>query len=184
MNLKKIPAGINIPEDLYAIIEISAKSFPIKYEINKNFDVLFVDRFIPTAMFYPCNYGYINFTLCEDGDPLDILVISPYPLKPITVIRCRPIGLLNMVDESGNDEKVLAVPHKKICNDYNHIQDIDDLPILFKKKIEHFFQQYKALEEKKWTKIKKWENVKFTKEKILTCYMRANNFIKKRKIKN
>ncbi|QCI25866.1 inorganic diphosphatase [Buchnera aphidicola] len=166
MNLKNVPAGKNIPHDIYVIIEIPYQSYPIKYEIDKKTNNLFVDRFIPTAMFYPCNYGYINQTLSDDGDPLDVLIPVPYKLQFSCVIRCRPIGMLSMVDESGTDNKIIAVPHKKICSDYKNIQDIDDLSIDYKTQITHFFQHYKDLEKKKWVKIIGFENTKSAKSQI------------------
>lgn len=158
MSFANVPAGKELPNDLYAIIEIPAESSPIKYEVDKDADALFVDRFMPAPMFYPANYGYINKTLADDGDPLDVLVIAPHAVVPGAVIRCRPVGVLNMSDESGEDFKVLAVPHKKIAQGYEDIQDIDDVPELLKKQIEHFFENYKKLEEGKWVKTDGWSN--------------------------
>ncbi|MXP56390.1 inorganic diphosphatase [Pantoea sp. Mhis] len=168
MDLNQIPAGKNPPEDLYVIIEIPANSNPIKYEINKKFSTLFVDRFIPTAMFYPCNYGYINNTLSLDGDPVDVLIPTPYPLLPTSVIRCRPIGMLKMSDESGIDSKLIAVPHKQLTKEYDYIEDIKDLPETLKLQIIHFFENYKKLEEHKWVKVNGWSNVFEAKKEILS----------------
>lgn len=110
MSLLNVPAGKDLPEDIYVVIEIPANADPIKYEVDKESGALFVDRFMSTAMFYPCNYGYINHTLSLDGDPVDVLVPTPYPLQPGSVVRCRPVGVLKMTDESGEDAKLVAVP--------------------------------------------------------------------------
>jgi inorganic pyrophosphatase len=112
MSYQNIPAGKDLPEDIYVVIEIPANSSPVKYEIDKDADALFVDRFMASPMFYPANYGYINNTLADDGDALDVLVVTPYPVIPGSVIRCRPVGVLNMTDEAGEDAKLLAVPHE------------------------------------------------------------------------
>lgn len=175
MNLNAVPSGKKIPEDIYVIIEISSHSNPIKYEFNKKLNLLFVDRFIPTPMFYPCNYGFINQTLSNDGDPLDALVHSPYPILPGSVIRCKPIGVLNMHDESGEDHKIITIPHPKTCLEYSSIEDIQDLPSILKKQIIHFFEHYKNLENNKWVKIIGWKNEKIAKEIILSA---CHNFKK------
>ena len=130
MSLLNVPAGKDLPEDIYVVIEIPANADPIKYEVDKESGALFVDRFMSTAMFYPCNYGYINHTLSLDGDPVDVLVPTPYPLQPGSVIRCRPVGVLKMTDESGEDAKLVAVPHTKLSKEYDHIKDVNDLPEL------------------------------------------------------
>lgn len=181
MNLNNIPAGIKIPEDVYVIIEIPAYNNPIKYEVNKKFGTIFVDRFIQTPMFYPCNYGYINKTLSMDGDPVDVLILSPYSLLPGVTIRSRPIGLLRMTDESGDDAKIICVPNSKITKEYDYIKDIQDLPKYLKFKIEHFFKHYKDLEKNKWIKIKNWENKESAKKEILASFNREKK-IKKKKI--
>lgn len=156
MSLNLIPAANNIEkitEDFNVIIEIPAHSDPVKYEIDKESGALMVDRFIGTAMSYPANYGYIPHTLCDDGDPLDVLVITPYPLIHGAVIRARPLGMLKMVDESGGDAKLIAVPINKLCPMYEGIKDILDLPPLLLQQIEFFFQHYKGLEPGKWVKL-------------------------------
>ncbi len=158
MGYNTIPAGKDLPNDIYVAIEIPANASPIKYEIDKDMDALLVDRFMATPMFYPANYGYINNTLADDGDPLDVLVITPYPVVPGSVIRSRPVGVLKMSDEAGGDEKLLAVPHEKLTQLYNDIQDIDDVPQLLKDQIVHFFENYKDLEKGKWVKVEGWEN--------------------------
>ncbi|WP_413111240.1 inorganic diphosphatase [Thaumasiovibrio sp. DFM-14] len=173
MSLNQVPAGKNLPEDIYVVIEIPANADPIKYEVDKDSGAIFVDRFMSTPMFYPCNYGYVNHTLSLDGDPVDVLVPTPYPLVPGAVIRCRPVGVLKMTDESGEDAKVLAVPHSKISKEYDHIQDVTDLPELLKAQITHFFERYKELETGKWVKVEGWADAAAAKEEILSSYARA-----------
>ncbi len=174
MSYSKIPAGNDLPNDFNVVIEIPANHDPIKYEIED--DALFVDRFVATPMFYPANYGYIPGTLSEDGDALDVLVISPYPVMPGSVIRSRPIGILNMTDESGPDAKLIAVPHKKLTKQYEHIQDIGDAPELLLKQIEHFFENYKDLEEGKWVKVENWSNAEDARKEVMSSrerYLKA-----------
>lgn len=174
MSLNDVPAGKELPEDIYVVIEIPANTDPIKYEVDKKFDAIFVDRFMSTSMFYPCNYGYINQTLSLDGDPVDVLVPTPYPIQTGVVIRCRPIGILKMIDESGEDAKLVAVPHSKLTKEYDYIKDINDLPKLLRNKIKHFFEHYKDLESGKWVKIEGWENADIAKDEILSSFKRAN----------
>ena len=156
MSLINVPAGKDLPEDIYVVIEIPANADPIKYEVDKETGCLFVDRFMSTAMFYPCNYGYINHTLSLDGDPVDVLVPTPYPLQPGSVIRCRPVGVLKMTDEAGEDAKLVAVPHSKMTKEYDHVKDVNDLPELLRAQISHFFEHYKDLEKGKWAKVSGW----------------------------
>ncbi len=174
MSLHLIPAGQNVPTDIYVIIEIPANANPIKYEIHKDTGALFVDRFISTPMFYPCNYGYINHTLSLDLDPVDVLVPTPYPLRPGSVIRCRPVGVLNMIDESGKDAKIIAVPHNKITKEYDKIKDVDDLPELLLAQISHFFNHYKNLEKGKWVKIEGWADTTAAHAEIIASFARAD----------
>jgi inorganic pyrophosphatase len=173
MSLSNVPAGKNLPDDLYVIIEIPANADPIKYEVDKNSGALFVDRFMTAPMFYPCNYGYVNHTLSLDGDPVDVLVPSPYPLQAGSVIRCRPVGVLKMSDESGEDAKIIAVPHDKLSQEYRDIHDIQDVPELLKAQISHFFENYKTLEPNKWVKVEGWADAAAAREEILTSYQRA-----------
>ncbi|PPI88505.1 inorganic diphosphatase [Candidatus Pantoea edessiphila] len=175
MSLDQVPAGIKIPQDIYVIIEIPANDNPVKYEINKQSHVLFVDRFISTTMFYPCNYGYINNTLSLDGDPIDVLVPTPYPLKSQSVIRCRPVGILKMIDDSGEDSKLIAVPHTSVSKEYDHINNVTDLPELLRSQIVHFFSHYKDLEKGKWAKISSWDDVIAAKNEIISSIERAKN---------
>lgn len=167
MSYQNIPAGKDLPNDIYVVIEIPANSSPVKYEIDKDADALFVDRFMASPMFYPANYGYINHTLADDGDALDVLVVTPYTVVPGSVIRCRPVGVLNMTDEAGEDAKLLAVPHEKLTQAYNHVQDISDLPEMLINQIKEFFENYKNLEKGKWVKVESWEGVESAKAKIL-----------------
>ena len=166
MSYQNIPAGKDLPHDIYVVIEIPANSSPVKYEIDKDADALFVDRFMASPMFYPANYGYINNTLADDGDALDVLVLTPYPVVPGSVIRCRPVGVLNMTDEAGEDAKLLAVPHEKLTQAYNDVQDITDLPEMLRNQIKEFFENYKNLEKGKWVKVESWEGVESAKAKI------------------
>ncbi|VAY02193.1 Inorganic pyrophosphatase [Arsenophonus endosymbiont of Aleurodicus dispersus] len=173
MSLKNIPAGEKLPEDIYVIIEITANTNPIKYEVDKKYGAIFVDRFMSTTMVYPCNYGYINHTLSLDGDPVDVLVPTPYPLQTGTVIRCCPIGVLKMKDESGEDSKLVAVPHSKLTKEYDHIKDINDFPKLLLAQIKYFFEHYKDLEQGKWVKVEGWENIDAAKNEIISSFERA-----------
>ena len=152
MNLDKISAGRDIPNDLNVIIEIPEGS-NVKYEIEKESGAVVVDRFVAMPMYYPANYGFINETLADDGDPTDVLVITPQPIAPGSVIRCRPIGVLNMEDESGIDEKIIAVPHTKVCKIYDNVKETEDLPKLLVEQIKAFFENYKNLEDDKWLKL-------------------------------
>jgi inorganic pyrophosphatase len=167
MSYANVTAGKNPPDEIHAIIEIPANGLPVKYEIDKEQDVLMVDRFLSTAMFYPCNYGYIPKTLADDGDPLDILILTPNALVPGSVIRCRPIGFLKMSDEAGIDTKILAVPITKLTPLYKDIQTVTDLPSQQLEMISHFFEQYKALESGKWVKVEGWEGVDKAKQEIV-----------------
>jgi len=169
MSYQNIPAGKDLPNDIYVVIEIPANSSPVKYEIDKDADALFVDRFMASPMFYPANYGYINNTLADDGDALDVLVVTPYPVVPGSVIRCRPVGVLNMTDEAGEDAKLLAVPHEKLTQAYNDVHDITDLPEMLRNQIKEFFENYKNLEKGKWVKVESWEGVESAKAKILVA---------------
>ncbi|WP_339671520.1 inorganic diphosphatase [Dasania marina] len=175
MSYNKIPAGKDLPNDIYVAIEIPANHAPIKYEIDKDMDCLLVDRFMATPMFYPANYGYIPETLSEDGDALDVLVVTPYPVAPGSVIRSRPIGILNMSDEAGQDAKLLAVPHDKLTTLYKDVQEIADLPELLIKQIEHFFENYKDLEVGKWVKIEGWDNAAAAKAEIIKAKAAYDN---------
>ena len=166
MNLSKIKPGKNFPEDINVFIEIPQGS-GIKYELDKESEVIVVDRFSYTAMAYPFNYGFIPNTMAEDGDPVDVLVLSSYPVSPGTVIPSRPIGMLEMEDEAGIDTKILAVPTVKVDPFYGHINDIADLDDSTKTKIKHFFDHYKEIEPGKWVKTKAFLNAKKAKEDLI-----------------
>jgi inorganic pyrophosphatase len=167
MSLNKVSSGKDVPNDFNVIIEIPMNADPIKYEVDKESGAIFVDRFMGTAMHYPCNYGYVPNTLSLDGDPVDVLVITPFPLIPGVVVRCRPIGVLKMTDESGEDAKVLAVPVDKVLSIYSHWQKPEDLNELRLRQIQHFFEHYKDLEKGKWVKIDGWYGVEDAKQEIL-----------------
>ncbi|WP_296001319.1 inorganic diphosphatase [Rugamonas sp.] len=167
MSLNKVSSGRDVPNDFNVIIEIPMNADPIKYEVDKESGAIFVDRFMGTAMHYPCNYGYVPNTLSDDGDPVDVLVITPFPLFPGVVVRCRPIGVLKMTDESGEDAKVLAVPVDKVLSIYSHWQKPEDINELRLRQIQHFFEHYKDLEKGKWVKIDGWYGVDDAKQEIL-----------------
>jgi len=170
--LKNIKPGSNAPEDINVVIEIPAYSEPVKYEFDKDSDMLIVDRFMSTCMQYPCNYGFIPNTLSEDGDPVDVLVPTPVPLVHGAVIKCRPVGVLKMSDESGIDAKIIAVPVDKLTKIYSHVKDIDDLPELLLNQIKHFFEHYKELEPNKWVKVDGWEGVQSAKDEVVASIKR------------
>jgi len=170
--LDKVTTGPDVPHELHVVIEIPANSKPVKYEVDKKTGVLFVDRFMTSCMRYPCDYGYIPKTLGEDGDPLDALVISPYPLISGSVIRVRPVGQLKMTDESGGDTKILMVPASSVTPTYNLVQKPEDLSPLLLQQIEFFFLHYKELEVQKWVKIQGWGGVEEAKAEILASVAR------------
>jgi len=167
MGLESLQVGKQVPNDINVVIEIASHSNPIKYEIDKASGMVMVDRFLGTSMFYPCEYGFVPHTLSEDGDPVDVLVVSPFSLVPGSVIRCRPIGMLRMTDESGKDAKILAVPVDKLTPKYQHINKPADLGAELINSIEHFFTHYKDLEKGKWVKVDGWEDVESAREEIL-----------------
>ena len=156
MDIKKVSLGKNPPEQVNVFIEIP-KDNNIKYEVDKESGVIFVDRFLYTAMSYPFNYGFVPNTLGDDGDPLDVLVLSEHPVVPGVVIPSRVIGMLEMEDEAGVDTKVLAVPEEKIDPLTGKYNDIGDVPDAVKNKLKHFFENYKTLEPGKWVKVKEWK---------------------------
>lgn len=167
MSLNNVSSGRDLPNDFNVIIEIPMNADPIKYEVDKESGAIFVDRFMSTAMHYPCNYGYVPATLSGDGDPVDVLVITPFPLIPGVVVRCRPIGILKMQDEAGEDGKVLAVPIDKILSIYKHWQKPEDLNELRLQQIQHFFEHYKDLEKGKWVKVQGWGGPDDARKEIL-----------------
>jgi inorganic pyrophosphatase len=156
MRIEAIPSGKNPPEDVNVIIEVPIGGEPIKYEMDKAAGTLFVDRFLHTSMRYPGNYGFVPHTLSGDGDPIDVLVCNTRALVPGCVINVRPIGVLVMEDNAGEDEKIIAVPSAHLTQRYDRVQTYTDLPDITIKQIEHFFQHYKDLEPGKWVKIIRW----------------------------
>ncbi|HAT2067342.1 TPA: inorganic diphosphatase [Legionella pneumophila] len=172
MGYKDIQPGNDVPNDINIIIEIPSHSNPVKYEFDEQSNFIKVDRFIPTSMSYPCNYGFIPHTLSEDGDPLDVLIVTPFPLITGIIIQGRPIGMLRMTDESGPDVKILAVPVNKITTLYQHVYKPDDLGQELLASISHFFQHYKDLEPGKWVKIGDFEGEDAAKKEILSCIKR------------
>ncbi len=180
MNLDRVGPGRDVPDEFNVIIEIPMNADPIKYEVDKETGALFVDRFMSTAMHYPCNYGYIPHTLSGDGDPVDVLVLSPVPLISGVVVRCRPVGILKMTDEAGGDEKLLAVPIDKLCTDLPaRSKRHDDLPALTLDQIRHFFEHYKDLEPGKWVKVEGWFGPDDARKEILTGVARYQQAAKK-----
>jgi inorganic pyrophosphatase len=167
MSLNNVNAGRDVPNDFNVIIEIPMNADPIKYEVDKESGAIFVDRFMGTAMHYPCNYGYIPDTIADDGDPCDVLVITPFALIPGVVVRCRTLGVLKMTDEAGGDSKILAVPVEKILPVYANLQKVEDVPELTLRQIQHFFEHYKDLEKGKWVKVEGWEGPDAAKAEIL-----------------
>jgi inorganic pyrophosphatase len=175
MDIKKIPFGKNPPEEINVVIEIPSGSDPVKYEFDKKSGALFVDRFLNVSMTYPGNYGFIPNTLSGDGDPCDVIVVADMPLIPGCVVSVRPIGVLLMEDESGQDEKILAVPTSKISTQYNNVKSYFDLPENMLGKITHFFENYKTLEKNKWVKVEGWADADKAKEMILKAIARAKS---------
>ncbi|HEU0071395.1 MAG TPA: inorganic diphosphatase [Alphaproteobacteria bacterium] len=173
MDITKIPTGVNPPDDVNAVIEIPQGGLPVKYELDKASGALFVDRFLHTSMQYPANYGFVPHTLSEDGDPIDILVVSQTPVVPGAVIRCRPIGALKMTDEAGPDEKLIAVPVDKLHPFYGGVKNYYDLPDILLNQISHFFQHYKDLEKGKWVTIVEWVDAEAAKALLMESLKRA-----------
>jgi inorganic pyrophosphatase len=173
MDISRIPAGRNPPKDINALIEIPAGGAPVKYEMDKASGALFVDRFLHTAMFYPGNYGFVPQTLSEDGDPLDVLVITAVPVVSGAVVRCRPVGALIMIDQAGPDEKIIAVPTNDLHPFHTGVRSYKDLPEILLKQIVHFFQHYKDLEPNKWTRIGDWVGPKKAERLIAEGIARA-----------
>jgi len=166
MNIDNIPVGKDAPNDVNVIIEIPANTAPVKYEIDKDSGALMVDRFMAARMFYPANYGFVPHTLADDGDPIDVLVVTPHPLVHGAVISARPVGVLIMSDEGGGDVKIVAVPAGKLSTEYDDVKNYTDLPHLLVKQIEHFFEYYKKLEPGKWVKIDEWADADAARKAI------------------
>lgn len=167
MNIDKLPVGKDVPNDLNVIIENPKGAVPVKYEMDKETGMMFVDRFVHTSMVYPANYGFIPHTLGGDGDPVDVMVLGELPVIPGAVLRSRPVAVLMMEDDGGQDEKIIAVPVSKMFPYHDNINDLDDIRPIIREQIEHFFTHYKDLEKGKWAKVLGWEGAAKAKEIIL-----------------
>jgi len=174
MSLFNVTAGAKAPDEFNVVIEIPAHADPIKYEVDKESGALFVDRFLGTAMHYPCNYGYIPDTIAGDGDPVDVLVVTPFPLLPGVVVTCRAVGVLKMQDEAGEDAKLVAVPISKLTPLYKNVKAIEDLSEQLRAQIVHFFEHYKDLEPGKWVKVVGWGTQEDAITEITDGMKRAN----------
>lgn len=174
MDISKISPGAVPPDDLNVIVEVPLGGDAIKYEIDKASGAMFVDRYLYTEMRYPCNYGFVPHSLSLDGDPIDVMVVGNRPLVPGSVVRARPVGVLMMTDDKGQDEKILAVPHRALTAYYDKITGYQDLPDIFVRKIEHFFKHYKDLETGKWSKVDGWFGVEKARELISLAIARTN----------
>ena len=173
MRIEAIPIGDNPPKDVNVIVEVTVGGQPIKYELDKEAGTLVVDRFLYTPMTYPGNYGFVPHTLAQDGDPIDVLVCNTRQLVPGCVVNVRPIGALTMEDDSGKDEKIIAVPSSRLTKRYEGINNFSDLPEITLKQIEHFFEHYKDLEPGKWVKLGDWLDVTTARQMITDAIARA-----------
>ena len=173
MRIEAISIGNNPPQDINVIIEVAMGGQPIKYEMDKAAGTLVVDRFLYTPMSYPGNYGFVPHTLSEDGDPIDVLVCNTRPLIPGCVINARPIGVLIMEDNAGQDEKIIAVPSARLTKRYEKVADVSDMPEITLQQIEHFFEHYKDLEPGKWVKIGDWQGTDMAQKLIAESIDRA-----------
>jgi inorganic pyrophosphatase len=172
MNIERVGPGPNPPDEINVIVEIPIQGDPVKYEIDKETGAMFVDRFLNTSMRYPCNYGYVPRTLALDGDPVDVIVATPMPLIHGSVIACRPIAVLQMVDEKGDDSKILAVPVDRVSRFHRNVQSAADIQPALLDLIEHFFAHYKDLEPDKWVKINGWGDAAAAKAEIMDSLAR------------
>ena len=175
MILDRVNRGTNVPDDVNVIIEVPSHSDPVKYEVDKDTGAMFVDRFMGTSMHYPCNYGYIPQTLSEDGDPVDVLVVTPIPVISGSVICVRPLGLLCMTDEAGQYSKIIAVPVDNLTSLYSNMNSVHDLPRSLLDSIAHFFDHYKDLESGKWVEIEGWVDTDEAKREILDSIERFDS---------
>jgi inorganic pyrophosphatase len=173
VNIDRISIGTNPPHELNVVIEVPLRSDPIKYEFDKESGAIFVDRFLYTTMFYPCNYGFVPHTLADDGDPVDVMVVGRMPVQPGAVLPVRPIGLLELEDEAGGDEKVLAVPLPKITRLYDKVRSWSDIPEIDLQRIQHFFEHYKDLEPEKWVRVGSWRDAEQAHAVITRAIERA-----------
>ena len=178
MDINRLSPGTNPPHEIHVLIEVPLRSDPIKYEYDKDSGFIFVDRYLYTTMFYPCNYGFIPNTLSGDGDPIDVMVVGRMPVMSGAVLRARPIGVLEMEDEAGMDEKLLAVPIDKISQVNRNVRSYQDLPEIDLARIAHFFEHYKDLEPNKWVKVLGWAGPERAQELILEGIERAKGKLK------
>jgi len=172
MDIAKISVGKNPPENLNVIIEVPTGGEPVKYEFDKESGALFVDRILHTPMRYPANYGFVPHTLSPDGDPLDALVVARSPFVPGSVVRVRPIAVLNLEDEAGGDEKLLCVPDDKTFPYYSDVKEKEDLPDIIAQQVEHFFTHYKDLESEKWVRVGTWGNAAEARQIVIEAIER------------
>jgi len=175
MRIEAIPVGTNPPHDINVIVEVPIGGEPVKYEMDKASGAMFVDRMLYTAMRYPGNYGFVPHTLSGDGDPIDVLIANSRTLIPGCVINCRPVGVLFMKDEKGDDEKLIAVPSSKVSARYAKIGSIRDLPDITLRQIAHFFEHYKDLEDGKWAEIVRWGDEAEARDMILKAVARGQS---------
>lgn len=175
MRIDAIEIGNNPPEDINVIVEVPYGGEPVKYEMDKNAGTVFVDRILYTSMRYPGNYGFVPHTLSDDGDPIDVLIANRRPLLPGCVINCRPLGILHMRDEAGEDEKLIAVPSPQISSMFEDVHSIEDLPKLLIDQIGHFFERYKDLEEGKWVEVDRWDGADAAKAAIVKAIEAAKS---------
>lgn len=173
MRIDAISIGKNPPDDINVIVEVAIGGEPIKYEMDKEAGTLVVDRFLYTPMRYPGNYGFVPHTLSDDGDPIDVLVANTRPIIPGAVINVRPVGVLKMQDESGGDEKIIAVPSPKLTQRYINVHNYTDMPTITLEQIQHFFEHYKDLEPGKWVKLLGWGDATEAKTLIVEAIARA-----------
>ena len=173
MRIEAIAVGNDPPNDVNVIVEVPVGGEPIKYEMDKEAGTMVVDRFLDTPMRYPGNYGFVPHTLSDDGDPIDVLVPNQRPIVPGAVMNCRPVGVLMMEDESGGDEKIVAVPSTHLSRRYEDVADVMDLPEITRQQIQHFFERYKDLEPGKWVKVVRWEGAQAARRMIAEAVNRA-----------
>jgi inorganic pyrophosphatase len=174
MDIRKVPVGANPPHEVNVIVEVPLRSDPIKYEFDKESGAIVVDRFLYTTMFYPCNYGFVPNTLGADGDPIDVMVVGRMPVQPGAVLPVRPIGVLELEDEAGGDEKILAVPIARVTRIYDKVNSWQDLPEIDLERIRHFFEHYKDLEPEKWVRVGNWRDADEAHRLILEAIARLD----------
>jgi inorganic pyrophosphatase len=173
MRIDEISVGKNPPDDVNVIVEVPIGGEPIKYEMDKAAGTLVVDRFLYTPMRYPGNYGFVPHTLSDDGDPIDVLIANTRPIIHGALINVRPIGVFKMRDDGGIDEKIIAVPERKLTKRYDSVENYTDLPPITIQQIEHFFKHYKDLEPGKWVEVEGWGNVDEAKQFIMASIERV-----------